>query len=76
MGGKVPPPGVYRLHGYTCIKCNDTYFACREKRNHLCLKCSREKVKEVNQQLSEKQGPYYELWLKEFNAWRNRGSST
>jgi len=64
------------LHGYTCTECNETYLAKKEKRNRLCSKCSRKKVDEVNRQLREKQGPYYELWKKEFEVWRYGRSST
>jgi hypothetical protein len=34
------------------------------------------RVDEVNKQLREKQGPYYELWKKEFENWRHAGSHT
>ena len=64
------------MHGYTCIECQEVYIASKEKRNHLCPKCGVKKVDEVNKQLREKQGPYYELWKKEFEHWRHARSST
>ena len=64
------------MHGYTCKECREIYLADKEKRNHLCSECGRKRVDEVNKQLREKQGPYYELWKKEFEAWKHAGSHT
>ena len=67
---------MYQLHGYTCKECLEIYYAKKENRSHRCSKCGRKRLNEVNRQLREKKGPYYELWKKEFDAWRYGASST
>lgn len=64
------------MRGYHCNQCRGIYYRDREKRNGLCDKCGWVRTWEVQQQLHDHSGAYYERWKENFERWRNARDTT